>query len=228
MPHDIIANTSPEHQTTALSLQPTLAQLRTAHSDRHELSKEVVALLARAPFKEAAQQLDLKALIEQLSKELQLVGVMEHLLARDLCIHQVNLEKYRRAITTHLILIQDRAVREMLLPGSDYFAMGSPGYDPPGDRYGGYQAAGGTRLDSHTPEQALAQAKAKLAAEGITETGITDAALVMALPTVEALDKLAASAEARRDRIWQDLSRLVARRQLATNPQVVDAEFVSQ
>ena len=124
-------------------------------------------------------------------------GVLQMKLVEQLASLMVEQAKVKRAIQTAILLHKAQAARDIICPGWAQFHPLSPGMTITGNfgatAYDAYMDGGGTRVGCLEDAQAIAEATAKLAQSGLDEEALLDKAYVLALPSIERLEKVRAS-----------------------------------
>jgi hypothetical protein len=188
---------------------------------------ELDQYLRSSSFKEPAHQLRQQSYWIALMEDHMPRTAMEKFWLRDISELQVKTDLFRRALTTLLALHREASAREILAPNYHHFAPGGPGYRPDTDAYGGFMASGGDTAERMQDAELLRAAEQELANHGVGAMGVTEVAVGLLLPKIEALEKLIASLEARRDRLYEDFLRSVERRQRRSPPPAIDAEVIA-
>jgi hypothetical protein len=181
-----------------------------------QLSPKMRELLGRSPFRDPAMLIDAEALRGVLAAELRADSLLQLTLVDRLSVLVVEIRRLQSTVQTAVARKRLDAARDVLSPDFLHFYPPPPGVckttGTVATAYGEFMHGDGGGLAAADPAEVVAEALARLAAEGLDAPALDERAYVLALPEIERLEKIIASKQAELEALIEQALRLKDRR----------------
>ena len=177
-----------------------------------KISSKMRQLMGRNPFRDPSRQVDLDQLTFVLAAELGASSVLSMRLVQRLATLAMDIDQLQQVKGTAIEEKRASAAREVVMPGYNHFIPAGPmvlqNTGHMDTAYGTFMDNGGAHYLSLEDAVVIEQAVAALAKRGLREEVLTEMAYILALPTIERLDKIQATKAAESESLVAEILRI--------------------
>ena len=212
VPGQVARNVAPAKPVTASVASPR----ELVPCEPVQISLKMRLLLGRSTFRDPAKQVEAEALLGVFLREFGADTVLQAKLVDRVSTLFVEVRQAQSAVQTAIVLKRGQAAREILMPNFNHF------YPPAlsmtestgtvSTAFGQFMSRGGKELVARDDADVIAEALAELAKKGMGEEDLDAQAYILALPTINQLERLIATKQAESDALIDQLFRIRDRR----------------